>query len=417
METSQTHDAVVIGAGIVGVMTALYLQQDGRSVTLIERDDVAAGASAGNAGVLAYPEIIPIASPGMIWKAPKWLLDPLGPLSIRPSYALKLAPWLYRFWRSSSRSQFERTIGVQAAMMKLAAAEMQTTTSNQLLNGFVSNTGTLDIYESAASLEAAHHDWDARAKAGSQFRRVGRDEIESLQPGLADNFRHAYYSPNGLQIGNPKDFTKAVAELAFSSGVRFEKGSAVAIKQTPDGAEIKLSGGRSLSARCVVVACGAWSKNLAAELGDFIPLDTERGYNTTLPVAAFDLKRQLFFNDHGFVVTPLSDGVRVGGAVELAGLDLPPDYRRSDAMLTKAKRFLPALETRGGTQWMGFRPSTPDCLPVIGPSTRTPAVVYAFGHGHLGLTQSAATARIVSDMVAGRASALPVNPFSPSRFR
>jgi D-amino-acid dehydrogenase len=166
----------------------------------------------------------------------------------------------------------------------------------------------------------------------------------------------------------------------------------------------------------VVVAAGAWSHQLARTLNESIPLETERGYNTTLPVGAFDLKRQLTFGGHGFVVTPLECGVRVGGAVEFAGLDAPPDFARSAVLLAKAKGFMPALRTEGGSEWMGFRPSLPDSLPAIGRSAADPRVVYAFGHGHLGLTQSAATARLVADIMSGRVPPLDLAPFNPQRF-
>ena len=157
-------------------------------------------------------------------------------------------------------------------------------------------------------------------------------------------------------------------------------------------------------------------RTIAATLGEKIPLETERGYNTTLPPGAFDLRRQLTFPGHGFVVTPIGGGVRVGGAVELGGLKRPPNFARSAAMLAKAQRFLPGLRAEGGTPWMGFRPSLPDSLPAIGPSRASPRIIHAFGHGHLGLTQSAATGRLVSDLVAGRALALDIAPFSPQRF-
>ena len=151
-------------------------------------------------------------------------------------------------------------------------------------------------------------------------------------------------------------------------------------------------------------------------MGDRIPLETERGYNTTLPAGAFDLQRQLTFAGHGFVVTPINGGVRVGGAVELAGLQAPPNFARADALLAKAKTFMPGLRTQGGTQWMGFRPSLPDSLAVIGPAPGDARVIYAFGHGHLGLTQSAATAELVCSLMAGAAPALDLAPFSPARF-
>ena len=165
-----------------------------------------------------------------------------------------------------------------------------------------------------------------------------------------------------------------------------------------------------------MIAAGAWSHRLARHLGDRIPLETERGYNTTLPVGAFELKRQLVFSRHGFVVTPLEDGIRVGGAVEFAGLERAPNYARSKAMLEKAQRFMPGLNGSGGREWMGYRPSLPDTLPVIGASPGAPNVLYAFGHGHLGLTQSAATGRLIADLVSGQAPAIDLSPFRPDRF-
>ncbi len=174
--------------------------------------------------------------------------------------------------------------------------------------------------------------------------------------------------------------------------------------------------GRRLEAKQALVAAGAWSKSLTKPLGDAIPLDTERGYNTTLPPGSFDVKRQLTFGGHGFVVTPLTSGIRVGGAVELGGLNLPPNFARADAMLTKAKAFLPGLSVTGGKQWMGFRPSLPDSLPAIGFSRASRNIVYAFGHGHLGLTQSAATGKLVAELLAGAPPSLDLSPFSPQRF-
>ena len=169
-------------------------------------------------------------------------------------------------------------------------------------------------------------------------------------------------------------------------------------------------------ARQLVIAAGAWSHLLAQQFGDRVPLETERGYNTTLPKAAFDVKRQLIFPGHGFVITPLETGLRIGGAVELGGLQRPPNFARSKAMLEKARRFLPGLDPSGGREWMGYRPSLPDSLPVIGRARSAANVFYAFGHGHLGLTQSAATARLIRDLVTNAAPAIDLTPFSGQRF-
>lgn len=165
-----------------------------------------------------------------------------------------------------------------------------------------------------------------------------------------------------------------------------------------------------------MVAAGAWSHSLARTLGDKIPLETERGYNTTLPAGAFDLRTHLTFASHGFVVSRINGGVRVGGAVELGGLKLPANYRRAEVLLQKAVSFLPGLDPTGGQQWMGFRPSLPDTLPVIGRASQAPRVIYAFGHGHLGLTQSAATAELIADLIAHKPTAIALHPFRPDRF-
>ena len=414
---SSSVDAVVIGSGIIGTMSAQYLLDDGRSVLIIERGEVARGASSGNAGILAFPEIIPIAAPGMMWKAPKWLLDPLGPLSLPPSYALNMVPWLWRLWRASARPAYERTVGVHARMMPVARSEMLQTVERAGLRAMIRQTGTLDLYDSEASLKAASADWQAKRDAGFEFQRVGRGEIDSLQPGLAPQFRHGIFTPSGLQVSDPLEFTQALFSNAMSRGASLRIGEAVRIEPTTGGARVVLADGAVFDAKTVVLAGGAWSKKIVTGLGDHAPLETERGYNTTLPQSAFPLHRQLYFNDHGFVVTPLSSGIRVGGAVELGGLKLAPNYKRSDAMLKKAKSFLPELRTEGGRQWMGFRPSMPDCLPVISASTATAAIIYAFGHGHLGLTQSAATGRLVADIAARRKPALNIEPYSISRFR
>lgn len=382
-------------------MAAHYLQKSGRHVTLIERHGVGQGASFGNAGILAFPEIIPLASPGAISKAPMWLADPLGPLSISPAYVAKIAPWLWHFWRASAPAHFEQTMRVQADLMKLAEREMHSIAAEAGFSPFFRNTGTLDLYDTDRSLSASKPDWSRKREAGHRFRFVGRQDIEELQPGLSTRFAHGVFSEDGTQILDPYGFTKAIVEDAISRGADLEIADVQKVEPFGEGARVALADGRSLEARIVVIACGAWSRHLARDLGDTVPLDTERGYNTTLPATAFPLRRQLYFNDHGFVVTPLSHGIRVGGAVEFAGLTRKPNYRRSQALLQKAATFLPTLKTEGGQVWMGLRPSMPDCLPVIDRSSAAPSVIYAFGHGHLGLTQSAATARLVTNLIEG----------------
>lgn len=410
-------DVLVIGAGSVGMAIALRLQQEGRRVTVIDRTGVAAEASRGNAGALAFTDIMPLASPGILRKAPRWLLDPLGPLSIAPAYLPRIAPWLFHFWRASFPERVKASAAAQAALMDLSIGETDAMLAAAGATDMLRSDGVLHLYESEAELAASQPGWQARADHGIAFTHLhGAQAIAELQPGLSSTLVAATFLPAWKTVTDPLLLTLAIARRFTELGGRLRRAEALALEPAAEGVVVPVAGAQRMTAQHVVVAAGAWSHRLARTLGERIPLETERGYNTTLPVTAFDLKRQLTFGGHGFVVTPLSCGVRVGGAVELAGLDAPPNYGRSEVLLAKAKRFMPGLATEGGTQWMGFRPSLPDSLPAIGAAARDARVTYAFGHGHLGLTQAASTARLVADLMAGRPSALDLAPFRPQRF-
>lgn len=409
-------DVVIIGAGIIGLACAQKLRAAGRAVTLIERADIAGGASFGNAGAFAFSDILPLAASGKLRKVPKWLLDPLGPLSIPPAYFPTILPWLIRFWRAGWPDRVRRSVAAQSALMRLAADEMAAMVAASGLGAMVRREGSLELYESEAELAASAPGWRARAEQGIGFEHVRGARLAVLQPGLAPCFAAGTFVPHWQTVADPHLFATALADHLRTAGARFLVAEVIAVMPEAAGARVRLADGRTLRATAAVIAAGAWSKRLAAPLGDRIPLETERGYNTTLPADAFDLRRQLIFGGHGFVITPLATGIRVGGAVELGGLDLPPNHARAAAMLRKAKRFLPGLATEGGRQWMGFRPSLPDSLPAIGPSRASPHIVHAFGHGHLGLTQSAATGRLVTDILCRASPAIDVAPFSPQRF-
>jgi D-amino-acid dehydrogenase len=415
--TEQSCDVLVIGAGIVGVAISLRLRQEGREVLLIDRECVAAQASRGNAGALAFSNVLPLASPGILRRAPRWLMDPLGPLAIRPRYLPRLVPWLFRFWRASRRDRVRAGTAAQAALMDLSAVETPLLLAAAGASHMLRSDGVLHLYESEAELRASQPGWQARAEHGIAFTHLhGPQAIAELQPGLSPSLVAATFVPGWKTVSDPLRVTEALAGEFERRGGRIRRADAVALAPGLDGVEVQVRDGAALVSRAVVIAAGAWSHRLARTLSEHIPLETERGYNTTLPVDAFDLKRPLSFDGHGFVVTPLACGVRVGGAVEFAGLDAPPNFARAAAMLGLAKRFMPGLRTEGGREWMGFRPSLPDSLPAIGRAAADERVVYAFGHGHLGLTQAAATARLVADIIAGRPPPLDLAPFRPQRF-
>ena len=409
-------DVAIVGAGIIGICTAFKLQEAGRSVVLIDRKGIAEETSRGNAGAFAFSDVIPLATSGVLQKLPGWLSDPLGPLTIRPEYLPQITPWLMRFWRAGWPDRVASGIRAQSALMRVARSEAEALIANAGLESLIRSDGILELYETEAGLRGTARDDAAKAAEGIEFRHVRGVELAELQPGLSPKITCGTFIPKWQTVQDPYDYAVAVAKAATDRGASFRKAEVVQLRPQDDGVIIELSGGSAIRARQAVVAGGAWSHHLTKPLGDDIPLETERGYNTTLPGYSFDLKRQLFFGGHGFVVTPLASGIRVGGAVELGGLKLPPNFKRADAMLQKAARFMPGLVTTGGKQWMGFRPSLPDSLPAIGFSRRSRNIAYAFGHGHLGLTQSAGTGQLVANLLTGAPQPIDMSPFSPQRF-
>ncbi|MEO9529943.1 MAG: FAD-binding oxidoreductase [Roseibium sp.] len=417
MTDSQVHDSVVIGAGIIGLGSALALQARGRQVMVLDRERETARTSDMNAGAFAFADIVPLATPGIMRRAPKWLLDPLGPLSIPPGYAIRIAPWMFRFWRASRPDRFKASLTAQAALMKLSRAALDRLVADVGGAGLIQPEGQLQLYEGAHEYRASLAGWALRRDHAIRFDLLESPEaIAEIQPGLDRRFTHAGFTPDWVNTCDPARWLGQLRSVFLERGGRMTDCAARTLTPGEAGVGIETSAGTML-ARNVVVAAGAWSHRLARTLGDRIPLETERGYNTTLPEGALDLRTHLTFSRHGFVVTKINGGIRVGGAVELGGLDLPPNYKRADILLQKARSFLPQLKTENGTRWMGFRPSLPDSLPVIDRSPRDRRILYAFGHGHLGLTQSAGTAELVASLSGETPPPIDISAFSALRFQ
>ncbi len=406
----------VIGAGLVGLASAHALSDDGHDVTLIDREGPAAGASRGNAGWLAHTDIDPIASPNMLRQVPGFLMDPLGPLAIRARYLLPVLPWLTRLILASRPAQFARSVEAIVAINGLAMPAWDNLSARLGMAAMIHRRGALFVFDTAGRYEAGKVKAARQRGFGIEVDALDVHELRQMEPGLSDALVGATYYPSAAHVTDPRLMTEALFAAAGLRGIRFERATVSAIT-AQGGLRVVCEGRDPILADRVVVAAGAWSRPLAQGLGDRIPLDTERGYNVSFPGATSQIARPVAFDGHGFVATPLDTGLRIGGAVELGGLKLAPNHERTRALHTKAKRFLrdvPAFET--GTVWMGFRPCIPDSLPVIGHAKETRDVVYAFGHGHYGLTQSAATGGIVADLIAGRRPPIDLAPFSPGRF-
>lgn len=406
----------VVGAGLVGLASAHALADDGHDVVVVDREGPAAGASRGNAGWLAHTDIDPIASPGMLRRVPGFLMDPLGPLAIRARYLLPILPWLTRLIIASRPSQLARTVDAIVAINSLAMPAWDALSGRLGMGAMIHRRGALFAYDRASKVAAGKTRAARQRFYGIAAEDLEGHELRQMEPGLSDVMCGATYYPDAAHVSDPRLVTEALFAAAQLRGIAFERAAVVAVR-TESGLGLICEGRDPIPADRVVIAAGAWSRPLALGLGDRIPLDTERGYNVSFPGATTQVTRPVSFEGHGFVVTPLETGLRIGGAVELGGLKLPPNHDRTRALHAKATRFLrdvPNMEE--GTMWMGFRPCIPDSLPVIGHARRTRDVVYAFGHGHYGLTQSAGTGGIVADIIAGRSPPVDLSPFSPQRF-
>lgn len=405
----------VVGAGIVGVASALYLQRDGHRVTLIDRGEPGEGASFGNAGAVTRDSCVPLAMPGFLRKVPRMMLDPRGPLIVRWGYLPRLAPWLAGLVRASRP---ERVEAISKALTELcdrvepAWLELARRCGTQDL---LRPVGWLKVYSTDAGFAATRSERDLMARRGRSFEILGADELRQLEPNLAPLFRHGFFQSRANFLLNPGRMVKQLAAHFAAAGGTVRRAEVVGFDLADGQRRVRLAGGGAEEAEAIVLTAGAWSRGLARRLGARVRLDTERGYHLMLPPAEPGLNRPTVWGEHYLVLSPMEHGIRLASGVEFAGLRAPADFARIRSLLPLARRMLPSLDTRERSAWMGFRPSMPDSLPVIGPSPRHRGVYFAFGHGHLGMGQGPATGRIVADLVAGRDPGLDLSPFRPGR--
>jgi len=416
--TASTSDVLVVGAGVVGLACAWSALKEGLTVTIVDRDFDGDRTSHGNAGGIAVTESTPISVPGFFFKATKWLFDPLGPLALDWKHVPSALPWFMEFQRASSPARFKQ--------ISLALAALNNRVYDDLIPLFEDvgamstfyRRGALTLYETDEAFKADTEEWNFKRDLGVRWRALNQQEVQEFEPALAPVFKHGVFLEDWSHIGNPKQLVSQIRVRVKALGARFVEGVVTKLDVTkPDAPCAVLRAGASIAARQIVVATGAWSATLAESVGDRVLLDSERGYNTTLPQPGIALSREVIFAERKFVATPLDIGIRIGGAAEFAGLKAEPNYKRSEALLKLGKRFLPGIQDQGAVQWMGHRPATPDSLPVIGRSPSASSVIYAFGHGHLGLTQAATTGALVADLLVNRTPRTPLAEYSIERFR
>ena len=406
----------IVGGGLMGCATALHLLDQGHSVTVLERDAGGLPASVGNAGILAVPEIDPLARPDMLLSVPKWLLDPLGPLTVRWQDLPALTPWLMKFLFSARPGKAAESRAAMLFLMKTAEADHQRLGAFAGVSGHMRDTGALTVFDSVAARDKvfAHETENARL-IGHNVEKLDAGEARRRMPALEGPFAGAVFNDGYKTFEYPLTFLRRL-QAALREREAFADAAASSVAQRENGILVRTEGGREFTFDRLVVAAGVWSRRFVSDLGLKVLLETERGYNTTFMNPSTVLDMPVFFSEHGFVATPFENALRIGGAVELASPDAPANYRRAAAMRRKMRRYVPDLQEEGGTEWMGRRPSTPDSIPVISLHPRDPRVAFAFGHGHLGLTLSATTGRHIARLISGEGDNA-LAPFSIARFQ
>lgn len=407
----------VVGAGIVGTTIAYALQRRGFAVTLVDRDAPGRGASYGNMASIAVTEFMPASRPGVWAQMPKWLLDPEGPVRIRPAYMPKLVPWFLRFLAASRPSKLRELEAAGAALCGRVHEDLEALLRETGLTHMLSAEGCLSLYADEAEFRADRAHIEILERFGFRHDIIEGHAIHDLEPALTTKIAKAVLFPDNRSIADPHGLVTALTDRFQALGGTLQTGDVVGFEEGEGAVSaLRFADGRRLAADRVVLAAGAFTGRLARLLGEPIPLETERGYHTQIMSPGIAMRHSIIWPARAFMVTPTAGGIRVGGTVEMAGLDAPPDYRRAKVLVKRAKEALPALRVEDTSEWMGHRPALPDTVPVIGPSAKRGNVFYATGHGHLGLTYAATTGRLVADLVTGAIPPIDLKPYRIDRF-
>jgi D-amino-acid dehydrogenase len=405
----------VIGAGMVGMSCAHFLQRDGHRVTIFDPNEPGSGTSFGNAGLISQSSVMPSSTPGLVKRIPKMLMDPESPLVLRWRYVPRLLPWLAGFLANSARDRVERNCLATAQLFRHVMSAYDTVIRETGCGELIQATGSLKLFESEASFQGSAFERQMMDRCGCRYEVLGADEIRQMEPNLAPIFVRALFIPDSRNILNPGRLVETVARAVAAKGAVLQREKVAAVEVGADGKPVVVADKGRHGVDAVVLAAGARSGPLARQLGAKIVLDGERGYHIMLPRPEKSINRYLQFAESRISLSPKEGGLRMTSIVELASVDAPPDYRRIRRLKAQAARVLPGLTPEEKGIWMGSRPSLPDNVPVIARSPRHESVYFAFGHSHLGMTMGPVTGRVIADLVAGRDPGLDMTPYGAVR--
>ncbi|MEO1102277.1 MAG: FAD-dependent oxidoreductase [Pseudomonadota bacterium] len=410
-----TH-VCIIGAGIVGVSTAIWLRRDGHDVTLVDRAGPGEGTSFGNAGVLASCSIVPVTGPGLVSKAPRMLLEPPQPLFLKWGYLPKLMPWLRQYLANANETDTKRIAAGLALIVPDSLAEHQALAAGTGAEGYIAPSDYVFGYRDLAHYEGDAFAWGLRRDHGFRWDVLAGELVRSYDPALSADIGVLARVPDHGHIKDPGGYVKALAAFAQRQGVRLVKADVETVLR--EGGKVRgvRARGETVAADAVVLATGVWSKPLCAALGLDVPLESERGYHLELWEPSVMPRAPIMVAAGKFVATPMEGRLRLAGIVEFGGLDAPPSRAPFRLLEGSIRNALPGLTWGERREWMGHRPAPSDSLPLIGALPGTQGAFAGFGHHHIGLTAGPKTGRLLAQIIGGQRPNVDISVFAPSRF-
>ncbi|MEM6895769.1 MAG: FAD-binding oxidoreductase [Pseudomonadota bacterium] len=407
----------VIGAGIVGVSTAIWLQRDGHKVILIDREGPAAGASFGNGGVLASCSVVPVTVPGLLRKAPRMLFDPNQPLFLKWGYVPKLLPWLVKYLGTANAETVKRRAAVLTPIIGDSLADHQALAGGTGAERYVVPTDYLYLYSDRSHFEGDAFGWKVRAENGFDWETLEGDAWRAYDPSFGPSINFGVKLGNHGRISDPGAYVQGLAAHAEAQGARILKGHVEDVVRDNGAVTGLRVGGDTIPCDAAVLATGVWSGALAEKFGiPKPPLESERGYHLELWEPNMMPRAPVMVASGKFVATPMEGRIRLAGVVEFGGLNAAPSRAPFELLKGNIRAAMPGLTWKSATEWMGHRPSMADSTPVIGEVAGLKGAIAAFGHDHVGLTGGPKTGRIVAQIVSGKHPNLDLSPYSPARF-
>ena len=418
MEKYKCKSVGIIGSGIQGVCVGLQLIKKGVPVTIFDRQDPLSqkfnSASYGNAGHFSPYAVLQFNRPDVLYDVPKMLLSSNGPLALKWNYVPKMFNWFLHYLKNFNKKSMLHTAKYMHQILNLSNDAYEEIFKEINITNLVEKKGIIYVWTNK-NLKSRELEIKVRNDLGIKQKLLTQKQILELEPNLKPVFDAGVIYETAMHARDPHGILKEIFKLFINKGGKFIQENITEIKQIEENQTIIKSEKEEYKFEKSVIASGAFSKNLTDQLGENIPLDTERGYHVHFKGMDNLISRPVIFLDRGFGMTPMNQGLRAVGTVELGGLKNPPSKKRIQYIINCAKELLPQLG-KHEDEWLGFRPTLPDFLPILGPSLKNKNIIYAFGHHHLGWTLGAVTGKIVSGIVAGEKTNLDLSPYSSKRF-